>query len=87
LVAVIAKLRADQSDVDKDGVLDVDELVAGSNPNDPAADADLCGPTYGCGAHLVQAPPPTGVGVLWCIASGVSLAVVLSARRRRAARR
>ena len=86
-VSVIANLRASKSDVDNDGALDVDELVAGTNPNDPAADADLCGPTYGCGAHIVQAPPPTGVGVLWCIASGVGLAVVISARRRRAARR
>lgn len=87
LVAVVASLRTKMSDVDNDGVLDVEELAAGTNPNDPDPTADLCGPTYGCGAHIVQAPPPDGSGVLWCVAGGVSLALVLGARRRRASRR
>lgn len=79
--AVVAKLRTNQVDTDKDGKLDVVELAQGTNPNDPDPNAELCGPTYGCGAHVAQAPLPTRTPVLYWLAASLGLAGLIAARR------
>lgn len=78
--AMVENLRTNKIDTDHDGKLDVDELAAGSDPNKPDPSAAICGPTYGCGAHVaaVTPPPPTA---LWWFAVPVVLALLISARR------
>jgi hypothetical protein len=72
---LLAALDATTADSDSDGVLDVDELAAGDDPNGPGA---LCGttpvptPQYGC---LDQARSPAGA---WALVVGI-----LALRRRR----
>lgn len=78
---VIDTLRTNKTDTDMDGAIDVDELAAGTNPNDPDPNAELCGPVYGCGAHIVQAPPPRSSPVLWWLAGSIGLAALFAARR------
>jgi hypothetical protein len=74
LDTAIAKLTADNSDVDGDGTGDIAELQAGTDPN--AAGAELCGGIkYGCGASTIARRPSTRS--LDTTASGASLLTVL----------
>jgi len=78
LVDALARLEADGVDSDGDGVIDVDELVAGEDPNpDGVAFCDLLVPTYGCVGSVVPRPASAGAA----LAAGLLLAG-LAARRR-----
>jgi hypothetical protein len=80
---VVARLRDMKIDTDLDGKLDVDELAIGSNPNDPDPRVEICGPTYGCGAHLAPAPPPARAPILWWLVAALALSALGVARRLR----
>ena len=50
---------------------------------DPETGDSLCGPTYGCGAHVAQKAPPTDFsGPLWAL--GAVIAGGILRRRRKA---
>jgi hypothetical protein len=64
LTTALDALAADGTDSDEDGTPDVDELAAGSNPNDDSAfcgEAAVPGPTYGCFNTAGVAPGALGV--------------------------
>jgi len=74
LDTALAALAASNSDVDGDGVGDIAELQAGTDPN--AAGAELCGGIkYGCVASTIARRPTTKS--LDATASGASLFTVL----------
>lgn len=86
LVATLELLDRERADADGDGDADVDELRAGLDPNDPAADAVLCAEARGsprapraadCSAARGRRSTP------WLLV--VTIAGVCVARRRRAA--
>ena len=83
----VTQLRAKQVDSDGDGVADVAELATGSDPSDPRAGAELCGPTYGCGARVARTPPSQAASDHWLLALGFAAALLERARRRRSAQR
>lgn len=87
MYTVVAELRAKSVDTDHDGKLDVDELAAGTNPNTADPNAELCGPLYGCGAHVAAAPPPEHGAMPWRLACAIGLMALIGARRRRSFRR
>jgi hypothetical protein len=72
-------------DSDGDGVPDIDELSAGNDPNS-AGDARICGPNYGCGAHISRVPPAQS-GMALAIAGSVAALMALGFRRVRPRRR
>jgi hypothetical protein len=70
----------DNYDVDGDGVGAYDELSKGNDPNKPG-DARICGPEYGCGAHIAKAPAKNGGA--WVLAVTAAALVTFGFRRRR----
>jgi len=80
---VVAYLRDMKIDTDSDGKLDVDELAVGSDPNFADPNKEVCGPQYGCGAHLAPVPPRGPKPVLWWLVAALSLASLVVARRSR----
>lgn len=77
LIAVIERMRGEQVDSDVDGVPDVDELVAGTDPNLPPNDS-IGLERYGCVGKI---SPGRGVDGLGAFAAA-ALAIVLVRRRR-----
>lgn len=80
LKAALAKIKADGTDTDKDGTADAAELAEGNDPNKPG-DSRLCGPSYGCGAHIAKAPAKNGGA--WVLAACAAALVTFGFRRRR----
>jgi MYXO-CTERM domain-containing protein len=78
---VVTALRENKTDTDHDGRLDIDELASGTDPSDPKESAELCGPTYGCGAHVASVTP-SGLDQVACGAA-VALALALFGHTRR----
>lgn len=79
LLTALAQLDADQVDSDGDGVTDINELKAGTDPNS-SANASLINdqePGYGCGGS-----PPTGRDGGPALGSVLALAWLLVQRRR-----
>jgi hypothetical protein len=74
----LAAAAAEQHDSDHDGVTDVDELKAGTDPNN-AETATVPPPIYGCGGSNVSGAAPTN---LPAAAMAVMAAVCLARRRR-----
>jgi hypothetical protein len=72
-------LKDGKVDTDGDQVLDDVELSQGNDPNKPGEER-LCGPNYGCGAHIAKAPAKNG-GACWVLAA--CAAVTFGFRRRR----
>ncbi len=73
------KTEMPRVDTDKDGTPDSDELSEGNDPNKPG-DERLCGPAYGCGAHIAKAPAKNGGA--WVLAVTAAALVTFGFRRR-----
>ncbi len=67
-------------DSDNDGIEDIAELKAGTDPNS-SANGSLCAPTYGCGAHIAPRPHESGLGALLAALAGFVLLVGMRRRR------
>jgi hypothetical protein len=82
LAAALDQLAADHTDSDGDGVPDIQELVAGTNPNGPGGVGSTRAPqpAYGCGATLAPAGPSRGAGVAF---SALLLAALVGTALRR----
>ncbi len=80
--SALAALEADAVDSDGDGVPDISELERGQNPN-VKGDAGLCGPTYGCGAHVAPARHLDGFAAIAGAITALALAGAARRRRRR----
>jgi hypothetical protein len=78
---VVDNLRAKMVDTDHDGKLDVDELAAGTDPNKADPKAEVCGPVYGCGAHVATAPLPARPTALWWFTLPAGLGLLIAMRR------
>jgi len=86
LAAVVKVLRDKAVDTDHDGKLDVDELASGSDPSSSDPDADVCGPSYGCGAHVARVLPPNDSWAPSLFASALALALLSRMSRSRRSR-
>jgi hypothetical protein len=78
LDTALAALEAEHTDSDHDGVPDIEELKAGTDPNVPGGSLET--PTYGC--FNVTGRGPGAASTLVAL-----LALVLTVRRRRPAQR
>lgn len=80
VVSALAAMEADGVDSDSDGVIDVDELAVGDDPNGGAAfcSGDLLVPAYGC---LTTVPVGPGQG-RWAWIGGLAAGLVWTRRRR-----
>lgn len=78
VTSALAAMESDGVDSDSDGVIDVDELAAGDNPNDATSfcAGDVLQPQYGCLTTVPVGPARWG----WLGLVGASMAL---ARRRR----
>jgi hypothetical protein len=86
LVTALTALRAARTDSDRDGIPDVDELLAGGDPNRGAATAEQGGddvePEYGCAAAPTFGDASRGLGTV-VSSSAIVLAGAAVLRRRR----
>ncbi len=80
LKTALAAIKEKGTDSDGDMTSDFDELNEGYDPNKPG-DARLCGPNYGCGAHIAKAPAKNGGA--WVLAVTAAALVTFGFRRRR----
>ena len=68
-------------DSDGDGKPDLDELTVGTDPNSEGEERRICGPDYGCGAHISRVPPARSSGTALAIAGSVAALMALGFRR------
>jgi len=80
LKTALAAIQTNQTDTDGDGASDYTELSEGNDPNVPG-DVRLCGPAYGCGAHIARSPAKNGGA--WILAACAAALVTFGFRRRR----
>ena len=81
LTSVLDKMKTDKVDSDKDGVGDIDELVAGTDPNVAGGGKVAAKPelTYGCAATVAPGRPAPSSGA----AFGLALVAAIGLLRRR----
>jgi hypothetical protein len=85
LARALAALKAQATDSDHDGSIDVDEISLGHDPNVPG-DGQLCvaGPRYGCGASVARSGPSGGS---WLVGAAALLCAMTALMVRRRALR
>jgi hypothetical protein len=80
LKKALAAIKTNKVDSDGDKTPDFEELAQGDDPG-KAGEARLCGPNYGCGAHIAKAPAKNGGA--WVLAACAAALVTFGFRRRR----
>jgi len=76
----LTQCEATHVDSDHDGTPDIEELKAGTDPNNASPGAPICGPTYGC-VRVARGGSADGVALL---VSGAVLFAGIALTRRRA---